>query len=245
MPCSLDQAKRQLLDSIRDRRADHERPFPYHVVTDPVAAPLREDLRALPAASRAMTGARSDGNDSRFYFNPSVRAAHRPADMLARVFQDRDVVAALAAASGALLKSAYLLMELACDCGVSELHPHRDLGVKRFTGLFYLSDDPKLADARTDLYTPKPDRAARISAAVAQGRDPDRADFEQATARPPHGARFGYFFTPSDVSWHGFDRRPLNGLRQTIIVNYLGPAASGETYRNVQNLAFPDEPISL
>lgn len=245
MSTNLDEAKSQILDSIRHRRADHGRPFPYHVVTEPILASLREELRALPAASRAMTGARADGNASRFYFNPSVRAAHPAADRLARLFQDRDVVAALAVASGAIIKSAYLLLELACDCGVSELNPHRDLGVKRFTGLFYLSDDPSLAHAGTDLYTPKPGHAAQISAALAAGRDPDRGDFEAATARPPHGAQFGYFFAPSDVSWHGFDRRELKGLRQTIIVNYLGPTASGETYRNVQNLAFPDEPVAV
>lgn len=238
-----DQLANHLVACLAHRRTDSDRPFRHHIVVDAIPPDLQAGLRALSIAPRAMTGARADNNATRVYFSPPFRAANPAADRLARAFQDKRVVGAAIAACGALLRSSYLLIELACDSGPCELRPHRDLGVKRFTALFYLNDDPVLKNAGTDLYTPKTQRIPDIRDAVARGVDPARDCFEETTVRPPHGARFGYFFTPSDVSWHGFDRRSLDAVRKTIIVNYVGPTPSGETYRSVQNLAFPDEPV--
>lgn len=220
-------------------------PFPVHQVSNIFPPAVLAALDTLPCTPKQMTGARAHNNASRSYFTTSYQSEHPVAALLASAFQDHALVADIARSCGARLDDTHLLIEFACDMGTSTLAPHRDIGTKRFTGLFYVATDPALSNAGTDIYTARADRLADIAEAAKANGDAPREMFEEKTKRPLYGPGLGYYFVPSDVSWHGFDQREIAGLRKTVIVNYLGVAANGERYRNTQNLCFPDRPVTL
>ena len=46
-------------------------------------------------------------------------------------------------------------------------------------------------------------------------------------------------FVPSDITYHGFERRPIEGVRKSLIINYVT-----DEWRAREQLAFPDTPIA-
>jgi hypothetical protein len=193
-----------------------------------VAAPFDHWLleRALPEASVAaiaglpfappevsrFDGRRETNNSTRVYFSPEVQARFPVCAEVAGAFRDPRVIAALEVATGARLAAGRLRIEYCQDVDGFWLEPHLDIGVKLFTMLIYLSDDPALADAGTDLYDASPEH-----------RPAGRADYV---------ANNGLIFIPGQDTWHGFTPRPIRGLRKSIIVNYVSDA-----WRAVEELA--------
>jgi hypothetical protein len=235
-----------LVERIENRPGDWTEPFPLYLLSEFLPPSVMAAIDKLPYTPRQMTGARANNNDSRQYFHPAFQEAHPVAALLAEAFQHPALPRAImACCPDAQLDDTHLLIELAVDTGTSALVPHRDIGTKRFTGLFYVASDPNLSNCGTDIFTMKPDKTDEIVAAAEANGDAPRHLFEQSTRRPLYGPGLGYFFIPSQISWHGFDERAINGLRKTIIVNYLGPTPSGERYRNVQNLCFPEQTVSI
>ena len=117
---------------------------------------------------------------------------------------------------GIQLGGAYLRIEYAQDTDGFWLEPHTDLGVKLFTFLIYLSRDPSHADLGTDLY-----------------------DIEKRhVGRSPFASNSAMIFVPSDVTYHGFEPRKINGVRKSLIVNYVTAE-----WRAREQLSFPDQPI--
>jgi len=57
-------------------------------------------------------------------------------------------------------------------------------------------------------------------------------------ARAPATPNSGLIFVPASDTWHGFAPRPMQGLRRTLIVNYVG-----SEWRARNELAFPDQPV--
>ena len=71
--------------------------------------------------------------------------------------------------------------------------------------LIYLSDDPRLKNAGTDIHEGPP-------------------DFKHV-ASAPYGRNLGFIFVPGKDTWHAIGKRPLNGaVRKSIIVNYVSAA---------------------
>jgi hypothetical protein len=132
------------------------------------------------------------------------------------------VTAALSALCGAALNGTYLRIEYAIDADGFWLEPHTDLGVKKFTGLIALSgggaepEELRAEDPGTDLYRSPAEPYGRVL-------------FE------PNA---GTLFVPGPATWHGFAPRPIQGLRKSLILNYVGPE-----WRSRDQLAFPDRPI--
>ena len=97
------------------------------------------------------------------------------------------------------------------------LEPHTDIGAKFFTMLIYLNDPPAGEDWGTDVY--------------------ESADKHLGSA--PSGRNQGLVFVPGQTSWHGFEKRPITGIRRSLIVNYVTPE-----WRARHELAFSDKPIA-
>ena len=57
-------------------------------------------------------------------------------------------------------------------------------------------------------------------------------------ARAPGTINAGLIFIPGARTWHGFARRPINGVRRSLIVNYVKPE-----WRSRHELAYPDQPV--
>jgi hypothetical protein len=233
------------LIQFKHRPKDWKKPFPVHHVINLMPEPVLSNLRKLPVKPKDMTGARAHNNANRTYFTAAFQNEYPAARLMAEVFQHTDIVRILAQSGNGDLDNTHLLMELACDQGSSNLMPHRDIGNKRLTGLFYLANDPRLKTAGTDFYTAKESHLADIFSVASENSDAPRKFFEEKTRRVIYGPGIGYYFVPSEVSWHGFDAREIVGERKTLIVNYLGVSRTGEHYRNVQNLCFPDTAVRL
>jgi hypothetical protein len=108
-------------------------------------------------------------------------------------------------------------MEFAQDIDGFWLEPHSDLGVKLFTMLLYLSKDPRHQDLGTDIF------------------DADK----KRVGRSPFAPNAAMIFVPADNTFHGFEKRPIKGVRTSLIINYVT-----DEWRAREQLAFPEAPIA-
>jgi hypothetical protein len=77
--------------------------------------------------------------------------------------------------------------------------------------------------------TPALQRKFPVCAAMADAlRRPD-------VARSPGTFNSGVIFVPGPATWHGFDRRPIDGVRRLMEINYVR-----SDWRDRDQLAFPD-----
>jgi hypothetical protein len=194
-------------------------PFTYFRAKNLFPRPVYAGLRDLPFAPPVAAAGRRECVSNRLYFDQPALAGNVVIHAVATAFQAPRVAAAWSKlCGGAELDGTYLRLEYALDSDGFWLEPHTDLGVKKFTGLIALSCAEEDGDLGTDLY-----------------RSPD-----EHVTRTPFVSNAGTFFVPGSATWHGFAKRPMKGLRKSLIVNYVGPE-----WRSRDQLAFPDRPISL
>lgn len=174
---------------------------------------------ALPLGATvlgATLGRRETNNATRVYFSAENLMRFEVCVRIALALQEGRAVAAIEDACGIDLAGTHLRIEYCQDGDGFWLEPHTDIGAKRLTLLIYLSDDPDSADWGTDILD----------------------EFWFPVARAPFRRNHGLMFVPGATTYHGFRRRPIRGVRRSIIVNYVGPE-----WRARHELAFPDRPI--
>ena len=194
-------------------------PYRHWLLRDCLPEQIVDAVTRLPIAPPQIDdtlGRRETHNDSRVHFGPGNRERYPVMNCLARAFQTQAVTHALEAETGARLGGTSLRIEYCQDSDGFWLEPHTDIGVKKFTLLIYLNREPGAADWGTDLYA---DRHTRVG-------------------RAPAGRNRGLIFVPGDDTWHGFEKRPLQGIRKSLIINYVGTE-----WRNRHELCFPDRAI--
>ena len=118
---------------------------------------------------------------------------------------------------GARLAGSYLRIELAQDVDGFWLEPHTDIGVKTFTFLLYLSSDPEHAHLGTDIYDSN----------------------KQWVGRSPFASDAGMIFVPSTITYHGFEPRKIEGVRKSLVINYVT-----NNWRAREQLAYPEQPVA-
>jgi hypothetical protein len=185
--------------------------LPDEVVTAVTSLPIQ------PPYIEDTQGRRETHNDSRIHFGAQYRSRYGAMDILSRVFQSQETVDALESTTGANLSGTSLRIEYCQDTDGFWLEPHTDIGIKKFTMLIYLNREPQGADWGTDIY----------------------ADRDTHVGRAPAGFNKGLIFVPSDKTWHGFEKRPMKGVRKSLIINYVGPE-----WRNRHELCFPETAIA-
>jgi hypothetical protein len=195
-----------------------ETPFRHWLLDRVLPVPLARAIAALPIAPAAIgdtLGKRETHNSTRRFLADG--GLHDPvADAVRAAFQNPAVVRALAEATGAALADTYLRIEYCRDTDGFWLEPHTDIGAKSFTMLVYLSDDAAATGWGTDIY----DAAKRHLGAA------------------PCGFDKGLIFVPGADTWHGFEKRRIDGVRKSLIVNYVKPE-----WRARHELAYPDDPV--
>ena len=177
------------------------------------------DLKDMPfpvAELGGISGTREAHNPDRVYFAGKNLETFKSARATVEAFQDAEIVALLADTFGGPLADTYLRIEYAQDTDGFWLKPHTDIGVKMFTMLIYMSDDPRHSELGTDIY----------------------ADQDTHVGRSPFEPNAAMIFVPSKSTWHGFEKRPIHGVRRSIIVNYVTNA-----WRAREQLAFPEAPV--
>ena len=185
--------------------ADHARaPFDHWLLADALPQKAIDGIVNLPVApphEAAFNGTREINNSSRLFFTPRLQRRHPVCREIADAFRDREVVRALEDRTGARLARGRLRIEYCQDITGFWLAPHLDISVKLFTMLIYLSGEPELRDAGTDIYDASPEH--------------------KPVATVPYEKGKGLIFIPGSNTWHGFTQRPIGGVRKSIIVNYV------------------------
>lgn len=196
--------------------------FPYRhwLLEDALPAEMAKGLANLPvpvAQVGETLGRRETNNSTRVFLSPDLQRRSVVAAEFAAAFQDPANVAALAKLTGAPLAGSYLRIEYCQDTDGFWLEPHTDIGAKLYTMLFYLSDVPQAEGWGTDIYETPEKHLGAASGSFNRG----------------------LIFVPGTDTWHGFRRRPIDGVRKSIIVNYVK-----DEWRARGELAFPESPVA-
>jgi hypothetical protein len=186
-------------------RAKHEtKPFDYWLLEEALPRQDVEGILSLPFAPPQdiqFTGKREANNSTRVYFTKENQAKFEVCSRIVRGFDDPAVRHTIEKTTGTDLSKSRLRVEYCQDTSGFWLEPHTDILVKKFTMLVYLSDDPGLKDAGTDIHEGPPDFKYVGSA--------------------PYGKNRGVIFIPGKNTWHGVGHHPISGLRRSIIINYV------------------------
>jgi hypothetical protein len=204
-----------------DARRSFEKPYAHHLVEALFPAIVADELADLPFRAPSLdgvSGRRELHNDTRSYFDAANMGRFPVMAKVAEALQAPDVTAHFARAFAAPLDNTYLRLEYAQDIDGFWLEPHTDLGVKKFTCLIYLSQGPGHETLGTDIYASK----------------------EEHVGASPFIRNTAMIFVPGSDTWHGFEKRPISGVRKSVILNYVTP-----DWRAREQLSFPEQPIRL
>ncbi len=150
---------------------------------------------------RLFNGKREANNSTRVYFDPANQERYDVVREVTDIFRSPQVVRRLEQLTGRGLSEGALRIEYCQDVDGFWLEPHLDLGVKLFTMLIYLSGEPELFDAGTDIYDASPEH--------------------KLVATAPYEKNKGLIFIPGTNTWHGFTQRQIRGVRRSLIVNWV------------------------
>jgi hypothetical protein len=198
-----------------ERRSSPFTNWRMHDVLPEEVARAASRIEARPVELCGVSGRRELHNDQRVYFAGEVLDRVPVARQIAEAFQAPAVVQALMVLTGAMLVGTYLRIELALDVDGFWLEPHTDLGVKAISMLLQLGRAGQ-EGIGTDLYF-SPDKWAETV---------------------PFGWNSALVFVPASNTWHGVERRPIEGVRRSVIVNYVT-----DEWRAREQLAFPNAPV--
>jgi hypothetical protein len=202
---SADEIQHNFISSLQ--AADHQsQPYDYWLLENILPPDMPKAVTDLPLSVPTglnFCGRREANNGSRVYFTPENQEKYPVCRALAEAYKSQSVVNTIHKATGRDVSQVRLRIEYCQDTDGFWLEPHVDISVKRFTMLIYLSDDPALRDAGTDIYdsTPK----------------------HNIVTTSEYACNKGLIFIPGHNTWHGFTKRPIRGLRQCLIINYVGP----------------------
>jgi hypothetical protein len=213
-----DTIKANLLRSV-DSADARQTPYQHWILRDVLPSATYTELKDMdfPVADLGgVSGTREAHNADRIYFSEENLRRFAGAGALAETLQDPEVVAHLSDVFGAPLDGTYVRVEYAQDVDGFWLKPHTDIGVKMFTMLLYMSNDPRHIDLGTDIY----------------------ADENTHFGRPPFDPNSALIFVPASNTWHGFEKRPIEGVRRSIIINYVT-----NDWRAREQLAYPTTPV--
>ena len=200
---------------------ESRRPYRHWFLQNCLPQSTVDEILALPISAAdlgGVSGKRELHNASRHYFDVANRAEHACAESVSSALQDPRVAAEIERIFGVKLGGTYLRIEFAQDVDGFWLEPHTDIGVKAFTFLLYLSTDPTHADLGTDIY------------------DNDK----KWVARSPFASNSAMIFVPSNISYHGFEPRRINGVRKSLVINYVT-----DEWRAREQLAYPEQPVTV
>ncbi len=190
------------------KRARHETwPFDYWLLSEAIPDADLDEVTNLPIAAAkdaVFSGRRETNNAMRVYFTKENQARYPVVGRIVDGFQAPRVRAAIEAETGADLTDGHLRIEYCQDLPGFWLEPHTDISVKKFTMLVYLSDDPRLKMAGTDIHEGPP-------------------DFNYV-GTAPYGRNLGVIFIPGKNTWHAAGHYPFEGLRKSLIINYVTSA---------------------
>jgi hypothetical protein len=198
-----------------------EAPYRHFFLDDVFPDDVSGELAGLPFAPPVLdgvSGKRELHNDQRSYFDEHGVSRFPVMRGVAEALQSTRIARLVCEAFGAPIDDTFLRLEYAQDVDGFWLQPHTDLGVKKFTCLIYLSDGAGHETLGTDIYE-TPERHFSVS------------PFKRGGAMA---------FVPGDNTWHGFEKRRIEGVRRSVILNYVT-----HEWRERGQLSYPDRPVRV
>ena len=184
--------------------------FPVDICTGILTLPI------VPALLGRTDGTRGTYNSQRTFITPSLRTQFPTCAVLADALQRPEVARLLEETLEIEAAGGFLRIEYIQDLDGAWLEPHRDIPEKLFSMVIYLFTGPHAKDWGTDIYDANVRWVGRSS-----------GEFNSAS-----------IFVAGPATWHGFEPRPIIGVRRLMEVNYVRP-----TWRERGQLAFPDRPV--
>jgi hypothetical protein len=194
-------------------------PYRHWRLTDVLPESMAVGVLTLPIAPPFIDdcgGVRDLHNNSRCFFAPRLRSRFPACDILAEAMQRPQVARLFEDICEIKVEGGFLRMEYIQDTDGAWLEPHRDIKEKLFSMVIYLCTGPDAETWGTDIYDDERRWVGRSSAA-----------FNSAV-----------IFVAGPNTWHGFDKRPIEGVRRLMEINYVDAS-----WRDRDQLAFPDRPI--
>jgi len=194
-------------------------PYKHWVLKECLPQTVAEEVIALPFMAPGLAGVsgkRELHNNTRTYFDVGNQGKFGCVNAVSEALQSPETTGMIEKRFGINLKGSYLRIEYAMDVDEFWLEPHTDLGVKLFTMLLYLSTDPRHRDLGTDIYDAE----------------------KKHVGRPPFESNTALVFIPSSNTFHGFEKRKIEGVRKSVIINYVT-----NEWKAREQLAYPGAPV--
>lgn len=197
-----------------------EEPYRHWKLANVLPEDMCTGILTLPIAPSMLgetDGTRNTYNTTRTFLTPSLRARYPACAILADALQRPEIARQLEETLQIEAEGSFLRIEYIQDLNGAWLEPHRDIPEKLFSMVIYLCTGPDAKDWGTDIYDAQCRWVGRSS-----------ADFNSAVV-----------FIAGPATWHGFERRPINGVRRLMEINYV------RDWRDREQLTFPDQPIAV
>lgn len=194
-------------------------PFRHWLLSGLFKDDVIDELLTVPMQMHQLNyevGSREEHNATRQYINPPNIEQFPICHRVAEIFKNRQIVSQFEEMGNISLKDSLVRVEYTVDTQGFWLQPHTDIGVKLFTMLIYLSKDANSSGWGTDIYE----------------------DANTHVRAVPFKSNSALMFIPSTNTWHGFEPRELNGVRKTLILNYVT-----QDWRNRHELVHPTDPV--
>lgn len=217
---AVDDIARHFMRAVQQsQRGDS--PYRHWKLQDVLPVDLCTGILTLPIAPPVLgrtDGMRNTYNDKRCFITPELRRKFPTCEALTQALQRPDIAAVMAETCNIQVAGGYLRMEYIQDLDGAWLEPHRDIKEKLFSMVIYLFTGPDAAEWGTDIY------------------DADK----RWVGRSSGEFNSGVIFVAGPNTWHGFDPRPIDGVRRLMEINYVSP-----DWRDRQQLAMPEAPIRV
>ena len=215
------------VEDVRDHfvevlRAAHREDSPYRhwKMRDVLPETMCTGILTLPIAPPNLgktDGTRNSYNDARAFFTPAMRRDFPACRVLCDALQSPEVARQCQETYDIDAEGSFLRMEYIQDTDGAWLEPHRDIPDKLFSMVIYLCTGPEVENWGTDIYDENRKWIGR-----------SEAKFNTAVT-----------FIAGPNTWHGFDQRPIKGVRRLMEINYVS------NWRDREQLAMPDRPITV
>jgi hypothetical protein len=215
---TVDEVASHVGNALRKARRN-DVPYRHWLLTDVIPESMCIGILTLPIPPPPVDdcgGVRDRHNDRRCFFTPHLQSRFPACAVLAEAIQRPKLARLFRETFGIAVEGGYLRMEYIQDIDGAWLEPHRDIKEKLFSMVIYLCTGPEAKDWGTDIYDDRKRWVRRSS-----------ADFNSAV-----------IFIAGPNTWHGFDKRPIDGVRRLMEINYVHPS-----WRDRDQLSFPDRPI--
>lgn len=193
----------QIVRHSIEQASEHKQPYQHwllrDVLPDYVCDSLVEWMPDAKAISGDIQGRRENNNQNRVFVNPLKQQEDQRCAALAQAFEAQETRNLFAKMTGSDLSDTWLRLELCLDKEGFWLEHHTDIGAKKLTFLVSLSLGEDAENWGTDIMNAQGDSLARSS-----------GKFNSA-----------FLFIPGKDTWHGYKKRPMNGIRRTLIMNYV------------------------